>query len=334
MSYKEGNTQQKRRLPVLPALIYVLLGAFAATLIFSFSTAPYTAEAGANSKVSETPAASTPIPGGSGVIPVRMPKKLDFAGEVVPLKNFEIKESLERELTVNTYWQSQTLLLLKRVPRYFSIIEPILKAEGVPDDFKYLAVAESGLVDRIVSPAGATGIWQFMRTTGREYGLEINSEVDERYHLEKATRAACKYFKKHYSSFNNWTMVAAAYNAGKSGINKQISRQKVNNYYDLLLNAETSRYLFRILSFKVIFSNPEKYGFFLKKNDYYPSIPTREVTVKNRVANFADFAATKGVNYKILKYFNPWLRQAYLTNKSGKTYILKIPEKGYREFEN
>jgi len=317
------------------AFIYVFVGVIATTFFFNFSTVPYTQNSGNNPEEKNSASFTTKrIPEKYGVISVEIPGELEFAGEKVPLTNFEIRESLERELTVNTYWQSQTLLLLKRAPRYFSIIEPILKEEGVPDDFKYVAVAESGLIDRALSPVKAAGIWQFMHSTGREYGLIVNSEVDERYHLEKATRAACKYFRKHHKSYGNWTIVAAAYNAGKNGINKQIKRQKENNYYDLLLGEETGRYLFRILSYKVIFTNPENYGFYLKKEDIYPVIPTKEVTISTSVNDFADFASKHGINYKILKFFNPWLRQTNLTLKTGETYLVKIPEKGYRNFDN
>ena len=317
-----------------PAIIYIFVGVIATTLFFNFSTVPYTQNSGNNPDGNITSSTTKKRPEKYGVIPVGIPEKLEFSGETVPLNNFEIRESLERELTVNTYWQSQTLLMLKRAPRYFSIIEPILKEEGVPDDFKFVAVAESGLIDRALSPVKAAGIWQFMHATGREYGLKVNNEVDERYHLEKATRAACKYFNKHHTSYGNWTIVAAAYNAGKNGINKQIKRQKENNYYNLLLGEETGRYLFRILSYKVIFSNPEKYGFYLKKKDIYPVIPTKEVTISTSVNDFADFASKHGINYKILKYFNPWLRQTNLTLKTGETYLVKIPEKGYRNFDN
>lgn len=262
--------------------------------------------------------------------PIKVPEQLSFAGEKVPLEHIDVYESMDREMQVNAYWHSQAIFILKRVDRYFKVIEPILKAQGIPDDFKYLAVAESGLIDRAKSPVGAIGIWQFMRATGREYGLQINNEIDERYHLEKATKAACKYLKKNYQKFRSWTMVAATYNAGRSQILKQIDRQKVNNYYDLLLSEETSRYVFRILAMKQLITTPEKFGFKVNDSDKYPFIPTRKVKVKTKVANFAQFALDQGINYKILKQFNPWLRQNYLTNKARKTYEIAIPEEGYR----
>lgn len=257
-----------------------------------------------------------------------MPEELDFAGESVPLEIPDVYERMDRELLVNTYWQSNTLLLIKRANKYFPVIEPILAEYGVPDDFKYLAVIESSLTNA-VSPAGARGFWQFMESTGKEYGLEINDNVDERYNLEKSTRVAAEYFKKSKERFGNWTLAAAAYNAGNYGVDKQRDRQDVRNYYDLLLGEETGRYVFRILALKEIMENPKKYGFNFRQKDLYPVIPSYEVKVDTPVTDFAKFAKDLGINYKILKIHNPWLREAHLNNKSGKEYILEIPEKGY-----
>ena len=253
-----------------------------------------------------------------------IPDTLYFAGERVPVENFDTRESLDRELLVNTYWQSQTVLFIKRSARYFPIIEPILEENGVPEDFKYLAIAESGLL-HVTSPAGAVGFWQFLRGTGREYGLEINSEVDERYHIEKATEAACKYLKKAYDHYNSWTLAAASFNNGRNGLNKQIDRQNIANYYDLLLNDETERYVFRILAIKLILSNPQKYGFHIREKDMYQPLPTYTVEVDSSIDDFASFADNYGINYKILKFFNPWLRRAHLTNSEEKTYEIKLP---------
>lgn len=264
--------------------------------------------------------------------PPQLPDTLSFAGEPVPLHNFDVKEALNREMLVNAYFHSQTLLYIEKAPRYFHVIEPILKKQGVPDDFKFLALAESGFFDRVVSPVGAVGIWQFMKSTAREYGLEVNSEVDERYNLRKATQAACQYLKHNYKKYGNWTMVAAAYNAGRNGVARQIERQKNHNYYDLLLGEETGRYVYRILALKLIIGHPEKYGFKVPQSDIYPVIPTYEVTINGSVDDFADFAKAHGVNYKILKYFNPWLRETTLSNPSGKTYVIRLPKKGYRTF--
>src|SRR5690606_29379022 len=257
-----------------------------------------------------------------------IPEHLEFAGEVVPMDDPDIRERFDRELLVNTYWQSNGLLLFKRANRYFPQIEPLLKKYGLPDDFKYLAVAESGLEYKS-SPAGASGIWHFMKATGLEYGLEINDYVDERYHLEKATMVAAEYLKKSKDRFGTWTMAAASYNAGVAGMSKQIGRQKQTSYYDLLLNSETSRYVFRILALKEIMTNPKKYGFNFRDKDLYTNIPTYKVKVDTPVDDWSEWVKPYGINYKILKIHNPWLRETYMKNTSGKEYFIEIPEKGY-----
>ncbi|MEM6698991.1 MAG: lytic transglycosylase domain-containing protein [Bacteroidota bacterium] len=252
------------------------------------------------------------------------PEELIFAEEEVPLHIIDVREKLDQELLVNTYWQSQTLLFHKRANRWFPVIEPILKENGVPDDFKYLAVIESGLKD-VVSPAGATGFWQFLRNTGRDYGLEINNEVDERYHVEKATHAACLYLKEAYEKYGTWSMAAASYNMGISGLDKQVERQGVSNYYDLLLNPETGRYMYRILAIKEILSKPAQYGFHFRPQDLYPPYETKVVKIDSGVDDFAVFAQENGINYKILKILNPWLRDKFLSNPSNKEYEIKLP---------
>ncbi|SRX55748.1 lytic transglycosylase domain-containing protein [Aequorivita sp. CIP111184] len=257
-----------------------------------------------------------------------LPEKMDFAGEAVPLQNPDIRERMDRELLVNTYWQSNGLLLFKRANKYFPLIEPLLKKYGLPDDFKYLAVAESGL-EYTSSPAGASGIWHFMKGTGLEYGLEINDYVDERYNLEKATMVAAEYLKSAKNKFGSWTMAAASYNAGVGGMNKQINRQKETSYYDLLLNDETSRYVFRIMALKEIMTHPQQYGFNFREKDLYSSIPTFKVKVDTPVDDWAEWVKPYGINYKILKLHNPWLRDTFLKNSSGKEYFIEIPEKGY-----
>lgn len=262
------------------------------------------------------------------VYALELPEKMDFAGETVPLNDPEVRERMDRELLVNTYWQSNGLLIFKRAHKYFPIIEPLLKQYGIPDDFKYLAIAESALENNS-SPAGAAGFWHFMKATGKEYGLEINDYVDERYNLELATKVATEYLNRAKNKFGSWTLAAAAYNAGSGGINNQLERQKVSNYYDLLLNAETSRYVFRILAFKEILSNPKKYGFNFREQDLYKPIPSFKVKVDTSVTDFADFAKKFDINYKILKTHNPWLRDNYLKNASRKEYFIEIPEKGY-----
>lgn len=256
---------------------------------------------------------------------VEIPDTLYFAGEEIPIRRFDVRESLDRELLVNSYFHSQTIRFIKLVPRYFPIIEPILKEKGIPDDFKYLAVAESNLDPKAVSPAGAVGFWQFMRGTAGDYGLEVNNEVDERYHVEKATRAACDYLLDSYRKNGTWTLVAAAYNSGNNYVATQMERQKSRNYFDLLLGEETDRYMYRIIALKLVLENPEKYGFRILESEKYPLIETREVEVTGPVNNFAGFAGEHGISYRMLKYFNPWLRDIRLTNAGRKKYLIKIP---------
>lgn len=256
-----------------------------------------------------------------------IPSEVFLFGERIPLDNFEVYERLDREIIVNSFWHSATILALKRANRWFPVIEPILKANGIPDDFKYLAVAESNL-DNVVSPAGATGFWQFIKSAAIEYGLEVNNEIDERYHVEKSTEAACRYLKDAYNKFGSWTMAAAAYNAGMGGIDKWSGLQKTNNYYNLVLGIETSRYILRIAALKIIMENSQKYGYNLNENDLYKPLKFKEVVLDSSVTDFADYATSLGINYKTLKVYNPWLRDTFLKNKSGKKYILKIPEEG------
>lgn len=262
------------------------------------------------------------------VYALQIPSNLDFAGEPMPLKNPDILERMDKELLVNTYWQSNGLLMFKRAKKYFPIIEPILAKRGIPDDFKYLAVIESGLTNA-VSPAGARGVWQIMPATGRENGLEVNDNVDERYHLEKSTEVACEYLLKSKKELGSWTLAAAAYNAGNSGIAKYLREQNVSNYYDLLLGEETGRYVFRIVALKEILTNPAKYGFNFREKDLYSNVPTYKVEVNTEITDFTKFAEQYGINYKILKIHNPWLREPRLNNKSGKRYTIEIPKKGY-----
>ena len=257
-----------------------------------------------------------------------IPNVMTFAGERVPLQDTDVRERLDREIHVNTYWHSNMLLMIKKANRFFSEIEPLLKKYNLPDDFKYLAVAESGL-DNVTSHAGASGFWQFMKATGKEYGLEINNYVDERYNLELATKVAAQYLINSKELFGSWTTAAAAYNAGNAGITKQMKRQDATDYYSLLLNSETGRYVFRILAFKEILSNPEKYGFYVDQQDLYQAIPTKTIIIETPIEDFAKFAKQQGINYKILKIHNPWLRDTYLKNVSGKAYSIKIPIPGY-----
>lgn len=262
-----------------------------------------------------------------------IPDNLEFAGETVPTHLFDVYESVDNEFVVNSYWHSSTIQTLKRATRFFPVIEPILKSHGVPDDFKYLCVIESNLKNAS-SPAGAKGFWQFMESTGKEYGLEINSYVDERYNLEKSTHAACEYLKKSYKKFGNWTLAAASYNMGSSGLERRIKEQKVDNYYDLLLNAETARYVYRIIAMKFMMPKHEDYGFIIEDEFKYQPLETEIIKVDIAINSLVDFAFEHGTNYKTLKMLNPWLTNKYLTNKSGKVYEITIPKAGTRPSKN
>jgi hypothetical protein len=258
-----------------------------------------------------------------------IPKELNFANEQVPLDLFDVYESVDREFVVNSYWHSSTIQTIKRAKRFFPVIEPILAENNIPDDFKYLCVIESNLKNA-TSPAGAKGFWQFMKTTGKEYGLEINSYVDERYNLEKSTKAACTYLQKAYDKFGSWTLAAASYNMGTSGLQKKLNQQQVDNYYDLLLNPETARYVYRILAVKNIMPNHEEYGFKINEDTKYAPFETQEIIIDTTITNLVNFAFSQGINYKILKKFNPWLLSDYLTNNSGKEYTILLPKNGLR----
>ena len=257
---------------------------------------------------------------------LKIPDELTFAGEKVPTELYDIKERMDRELLVNTYWQSNGLLLIKRAHKYFPVIEPMLKKYGIPDDFKYLAVAESGLENNS-SSAGAAGFWHFLKSSAKEYGLEVNQNVDERYNLEKATKVAADYLKKSKKRFGTWTLAAAAYNAGNARIARNLKKQQVTDYYDLLLNSETSRYVLRIVALKEVLSYPKKYGFEFDKEDLYTSPATRTVKVDTVITNIASFAKGFNINYKELKLHNAWLRENKLNNKSRKLYKITIPIK-------
>ena len=259
------------------------------------------------------------------VFTIDLPKSIDFSGEKISLNENDLKERLDRELLVNVYWQSNMFLMIKRSNKYFPIIEKILEEEGIPDDFKYLAVIESGL-QNVRSPKGAKGIWQIMYNTGRELGLEVNSNVDERYNLELSTRAACKYLKKAKEKLGSWTLAAASYNRGISGIRRKLADQQVDNYYDLLLGTETKRYMFRVLAMKMILTDPSNYGYNYNEKDLYKFEKVKNFKVDTAITNLARFSKQMGINYKILKIHNPWLIQNHLNNKSRKLYNIKIPD--------
>jgi membrane-bound lytic murein transglycosylase D len=267
------------------------------------------------------------FPQGYKIVSPEIPDYLEFGGERIPTENFEVYERMDREFLANTYWHSATILAIKRANRWFPVIEPILKKNNIPDDFKYLSIAESNL-ENVVSPAGATGFWQFMEAAGEKYGLEINDLVDERYNVEKSTEAACKYLKDSYNMFGSWISAAASYNMGQENTTLQRERQKATNYFNLVLNSETSRFVARIVSLKYILQDPEKYGFDIKGEDLYKPLSYYETTLDSSVTNFPDYAKSYGINYFILKMYNPWLRDNYLKNKSRKVYTIKLPKEG------
>ncbi|GGZ19726.1 murein transglycosylase [Echinicola pacifica] len=262
--------------------------------------------------------------GGHRVELFDLPKTMDFAGEKVPLEAGEIQERLEREVYVNAFWESNMLLMMKRAGRYLPEIEKILAQYKIPNDFKYVAIIESGLMN-VVSPADARGFWQFMSGTAKDFGLEVNKEVDERYDYIQATHAACKYLKQSYAKFGKWTNVAASYNIGQTGLIRRMNDQQQPDYYDLALNEETARYMFRILAFKEIMENPEKYGFHLQEKDLYKMPQLKTLVVKSTIDDLADWAIKHGSNYKDLKTYNPWLRSSKLTISKNNEYHIKLP---------
>jgi len=263
-----------------------------------------------------------------GIYALNSPGIIDFCGEEMPLNDLNLKERLDKELLSNTYFQSNSLLYFKKANRWFPVIEPILKEYGIPNDFRFLPLIESNL-SNVISPAGATGFWQLMKATAKQYGLEVNNEVDERYHVVLSTIAACKYLKTSYKEFNNWTLCAAAYNMGIDGLKRQLKKQKASNYYDLYLNTETSRYIFRLLAIKEILTNPKKYGYHFLDEHLYPTVQYTTFTVDTPIANIAAFAKSQNINYRILKIHNPWIRKNYLSNKTGRKYNILLPDSGY-----
>ena len=254
-----------------------------------------------------------------------VPSSVSFCGKNIDLTRYDRYERMDRELLAFTYMHSTSIQMIKKANRYFPIVEPILKANGIPDDFKYLMVIESNLNPTARSSAGAAGLWQFMQTTGREYGLEVNKNIDERYHVEKSTEAACKYLKDAYDKYQDWIAVAASYNAGQARISTQFEKQQVDDMLDLYLVEETARYVYRIIAAKIMFSNPSAFGFRLRTKDLYMPIPYKEVSVNTGILNLAEWAKKQGITYALLKNMNPWLRDNFLQNVSKRTYTLKIP---------
>jgi len=322
------KNSSKWLMPIFVTLVTLILFK---SMLMSFTDSnrpsPLTKIAGMNlfSNCAEVPSAvEEDFTAPQRIHPVRISGEVFFANELVPLVDQEVRERFDKELLVNTFWHSNTILDYKLAHKYFKEIEVILKNNGVPADFKYLAVAESGLRN-VNSPAGAAGFWQFLKATGIEYGLEINNEVDERYDYEKATLAACKYLKEAKNKFGSWTLAAASYNVGMGKLNQRLSEQQVDNYYDLYLNSETSRYIFRILAYKMVFESPKKFGFHFKPSDLYEPFEYKNVQVSNSIPDLVQFAIDNGTNYKMLKVVNPWLRDTKLTISAGNSYTIKIP---------
>jgi hypothetical protein len=263
-----------------------------------------------------------------------IPNKVEFADKIISLERYDMRERFDREQILIAYSHSTSILLIKRANRFFPIIEPILKQNGIPDDFKYLAVIESSLDPRAISPVTASGLWQLMPKTAQQFGLEVTDEVDERYHIEKSTIAACKYLKSAYTKFKNWTTVAASYNCGMGRISDEQEKQQVDNSFDLLLNNETSRYVFRLLAMKRFLENPKIFGYELQCNDFYPTIKTNDIIVKDSVSNWTIWAAQNGISYAQLKDFNIWLRDRKLTNSNKKDYIIQVPDSNDFKFDS
>ncbi|MCD8072131.1 MAG: lytic transglycosylase domain-containing protein [Alistipes sp.] len=261
-----------------------------------------------------------------------IPARLEFAGERVPLENFDVFEGLQREMLVTLYMHSRTTLTLLNSTRYFPVIEPILAKYGVPDDFKYLCMAESGLNPNITSPAGAAGLWQIMSATGKEYGLVGDKGVDERFDIEKSTEAACKYLLDSYKRFGSWTLAAAAYNLGNAGVSRRLDVQGEDDYYDVFLPEETMRYVYRILSLKLLSQEPYSYGYIIAQGDYYrPLTDYTTVEVSDKKIEWSEVARRNGTTYKMLRQLNHWIRDYEYNNASGRTFKVKIPGEGFRQ---
>lgn len=261
------------------------------------------------------------------VVSLTIPQKVEFADQTISLDRYDMRERFDREQLIIAYGHSTSILHIKRANKYFPIIEPILKQNGIPADFKYLAVIESSLDPRAISPAQAAGMWQLMPKTAQQFGLEVNEEVDERYHIEKATLAACKYLKSAYNRYKNWATVAASYNGGMGRISEELEKQQLETSFDLLLTTETSRYVFRLLAMKQFMENPQKFGFQLQREDFYQTIKTKNVVIKDSVGNWTTWAAKYGLSYYQLKDFNIWLRGRKLANPNAKEYVIQVPDK-------
>ena len=263
---------------------------------------------------------------------IPLPRKASFCGQEVDLLRWDLRERLDREILAMNYMHSSTLQIIKRANRYFPVIEPILKRNGIPDDMKYLCCIESSLNPKALSPTGAAGLWQFMPATARENGLQVDDQVDERYHVEKETQAACRFLKECYELYGDWYLTAAAYNAGKRRISAEVERQQTGDFFDLWLSEETSRYIFRLISMKIVLEQPGRYGFRLKAEDLYQPVKSRQVSVSGGVADWVVFAREHGITYLQLKEANLWLRDSRLDNTRHRVYHVDIPLKEHLMF--
>jgi membrane-bound lytic murein transglycosylase D len=313
-----------------PAILYVIIIILSFIIFYEFFI--FSASIDEKDQDKKINSKETIIIEHAPVVQPIIPNEVYFCGERVPIELFDVREALDKELVINTYRHSTTIMYLKRANRYFPEIERLLKQHNIPDDMKYLCVAESGL-DHVVSPAGAAGYWQFLSQTAREYGMEVNKSIDERYHANFSLVAATKYLQDSYDRFGSWALAAAAYNMGNRGVKREISEQRVNNYWDLHLNSETARYVYRIIALKIIMSNPKDYGFNISDEYLYKEIETYEVIVDTTITDLVEFAFQHGTNYKMIRYLNPWIRGNGLPNKSRKEYVLRIPTNNTRPFD-
>jgi len=307
---------------------YLIIGVILGTslwMIFSFSDSNKESESENEDSKVETQTDTQVLTNMSPVFNPPVPSNLDFAGEEVPLSKNIVNEKIQKEFLSNSYWHSNTYMYFKRAGRWFPLIEKILKEKGIPEDFKYLAVIESGLTNA-TSPSGAKGFWQFMPKTAKDYGLEVTDQVEERYDVEKSTYAACVYLQKAYDKFGSWTLAAASYNMGKTGLHKQLSKQRCDNYYDLLLNVETGRYVYRILAVKSIMESPKIYGFMVNDDDVFVPFKTKSIEISKSISNIADFAIDNNTTYAIVKRLNPWIKNNALQVSEGKTYFVRLPD--------
>lgn len=258
------------------------------------------------------------------VVP-EVPNSIFFVGDSISFKDLDLKERLDNELVINNFWHSNTIMMMKRSNRWLPVMKKIFEDEQVPLDLVYISVIESGL-QNVTSPRGAKGFWQFMKPTALEHGLIVNDQIDERYHVEKSTRAACEYLKTAHEKFGSWILAAASYNLGMYGMASNLERQKVDNFFDLSLNPETARYIFRIMAVKLVFENPNNYGFYINNESLYPEYVTKDIIIDTSIPNLYEWSVEHGISIKILRKLNPWIRGKDFIVKEGEVFTFKIPK--------